>query len=100
MRRTSIWSIGRIVAVLATLSLGLLGCETSSHKSVKTFDYDGEPQPAREERSSARLQRDQPPPEAEREIETGEDDGEWHMVSPGEMAAPGKPVVDPSRKNP
>lgn len=100
MRMGSTRAVGRAVAVLAAVSLGLLGCETSSHKSVKTFDYDGEPQPAREEQSSARLQRDQPPPEAEREIEAGEDDGEWHMVSPGEMAAPGKPVVDPSRKNP
>ncbi len=100
MRMAMTKSVGRIVAALATLSLGLYGCETSSRKTVNTFEYDGAPQSTREERSSARLQRDEPPPEVEREIEADEDDGEWHMVSPGEMAAPGKPVVDPSRRNP
>ena len=55
-----------------TAVLGVTGCETSSHKSVRTYDYHDEAQ-APEQR-----------PQEER-------DSEYHMVSPGEM------VVDPGR---
>lgn len=90
---------GWILAALATTVFALGGCETSSHRSVNTFEYDGAPRSSQQP-STARLQSHEPPEESERDVEPEEDEGEWHMVSPGEMAAPGKPVVDPSRKTP
>jgi len=61
-------------AMLALTALvGVAGCETSSHKSVRTYDYRDEGRPT------------------ERANEAEEQDSEHHMVSPGEM------VVDPGR---
>ena len=56
-----------------TALVGVAGCETSSHKSVRTYDYRDEGRPV------------------QRENEAEEQDSEYHMVSPGEM------VVDPGR---
>lgn len=60
-------------------ALGLLilatACQTSSRKSVRTYDY----------RDDGR------PPGAAERTQQDADDGEYHMVSPGEM------VVDPGR---
>jgi hypothetical protein len=55
-----------------TALVGLAGCETSSHKSVRTYDYRDEAQ-APEQRPQEEL------------------NSEYQMVSPGEM------VVDPNR---
>ncbi|MEK6676186.1 MAG: hypothetical protein AABZ47_11100 [Planctomycetota bacterium] len=52
------------------------GCQTSSHKSVRMYDYNNDPGRAR------------PASQPGEEVEV-EDDGEWHMVAPGEM------IVDP-----
>jgi len=78
----------------AALGVGVIGlafcswgCETSSHKSVSTYEYDGSGR-------SARPARDEPPTETERE----EDLSDYEMVAPGEMAAPGEMVVEPRRK--
>ncbi len=54
------------------------GCATSSHKSVRTYDYSEEPPRGR--------QASQPT-----ETERVEDAGDWQMAAPGEM------VVDPKR---
>jgi hypothetical protein len=56
----------------------LLGCATSSHKSVRTYEYDDRPSGQRTSRPS--------------ETERVEDSGEWQMAAPGEM------VVEPRRK--
>ncbi len=55
----------------AAALIGVAGCETSSHKSVRTYDYNDQGRPT------------------ERANEAEEQDSEYHMVSPGEM------VVDP-----
>jgi hypothetical protein len=54
-----------------------LGCATSSHKSVHTYEYKDQGHPAEK-------------PEAQAETEEAE--GEYHMVSPGQM------VVEPKKK--
>lgn len=66
-----------VVAVACgTLCLMLTACATSSHKSVSTYDYNDQGRSA------------QQAAETEREV----DDGQYHMVAPGEM------VVDPKKK--
>ena len=49
------------------------GCETSSHKSVRTYEYNDQPRPA----------------------QVTQEEPEYQMVSPGEMVSPGTMVVDP-----
>ena len=73
-----------ILTIIAGLGLAVatIGCKSSSHKSVRTYDYSDDPRDAR---------RVQQPIETEREIESGD----YEMVAPGEMVPPGKPVVDP-----
>ena len=66
--------ISCFVCGCAMLLGGGLGCATSSHKSVQTYDY----------RDDGRT-----PEKVEAEPE--ESESEYHMVSPGEM------VVDPGR---
>ena len=78
------------MACLALLILvlgGLSGCRTSSRKSVRTYDYSNEPRPARGQTGERYREQDSHPP-----------DDEWHMVSPGEMTAPGDMVIDPRRR--
>lgn len=58
---------GGAMAVVA----GVLGCESSSHKSVRMYEYDESPQ---------------------EETRPREDESQWEMVSPGEMVAPGEMV--------
>ena len=65
-----------IALACGALGLMLTACATSSHKSVSTYDYNDEGKPA------------QQAAEAEREV----DDGQYHMVAPGEM------VVEPKKK--
>lgn len=62
------------LAVLTIAVAGLaLGCRSSSHRSVRTYEYDEEPAPEqREEPAGA--------------------DSEYEMVSPGEMVGPGEMV--------
>ena len=61
------------VAMTALLAAGLaVGCASSSHKSVRTYEYDEEP-----------------PPE-QKQPEVGS--AEYEMVSPGEMVGPGEMV--------
>ena len=55
--------------------IGVAGCETSSHKSVRTYDYNDEGRTPK--RADAR--------------ENDELNSEYQMVSPGEM------VVEPRR---
>lgn len=50
-----------------------VGCETSSHKSVRTYEYN-----------------DQPPPE--KRSQSDELDSEYKMQSEGQMVAPGTMV--------
>ena len=69
--RPTAWLLGSLALVMA------LGCETSSHKSVRTYEYSDQP----------RGQRTSQPTETERV----EDSGDWQMTAPGEM------VVDPKR---
>ena len=59
------------------VSLLTLGCATSSHKSVHTYDYNDQGRPVEK-------------PAAQAEAEEAE--GEYHMVSPGQM------VVEPKKK--
>jgi len=61
--------------------LVMMGCESSSHKSVRTYEYRGDPGRAHE---TAR------PVSEEYEMEAP---GE--MASPGTMVSPGNMVVDP-----
>jgi len=74
---------------VTAVALVALGCETSSHKSVRTYDYD-------DQGRATRGVEEQP---AEREV--GRSNGEivapGEMVSPGEMVPPGEPVVEPKR---
>ena len=65
-----------LTAACGVATLGLATCATSSHKSVHTYDYNDEGKPAAQAA------------ETERQV----DEGEYHMVSPGEMA------VDPKKK--
>jgi hypothetical protein len=58
----------------ASLAAYGFGCESSSHKSVRMYEYKEEP---------PRSQRTAQPMDEE------EDDSEWHMVPPGQM------VVEP-----
>ena len=58
-----------LAAACGALTLGLTACATSSHKSVRTYDYNDEGRPAPEATQT------------ERQI----DEGEYHMVAPGEM---------------
>lgn len=73
--------IGRSTTLTGAWSLAIgatalvLGCETSSHKSVRTYEYNEQP----------RGERTAQPTETERV----EDAGDWQMTKPGEM------VVDP-----
>jgi len=70
-----------LAAVAVAFVWGLpAGCETSSHKSVRTYEYNDESQPARvtEEELGSEYQMQSP--------------GE--TVSPGEMVAPGTVVDD------
>ena len=61
------------IATTVMMAAGLaVGCASSSHKSVRTYEYDEEP-----------------PPE-QRQKEVGGSEGE--MVSPGEMVGPGEMV--------
>lgn len=66
------------VALGGMCLLGLVitpGCQTSSRKTVRTYEYSNEPRPARQS------QREREP----------QSESDWEMVSPGEM------VVDPGR---
>ncbi len=70
--------IGVIVVCLAAgLSVGV-GCKSSSHKSVRTYEYNNEPK--------------QPDPHARQRSD--ELDSEYKMVSPGEMQSPGQMTDD------
>ena len=61
------------IATAALMAAGLaVGCASSSHKSVRTYEYD-----------------EKPPPE-QKQPEVGSSQGE--MVSPGEMVGPGEMV--------
>jgi len=64
-----------LAAACGAFAVTLAACATSSHKSVRTYDYNDEGKPA---------------PKAE-ETERQVDEGEYHMVSPGEM------VVEPKK---
>lgn len=66
--------IGAIVVCLAAGLLTVVGCKSSSHKSVRTYEYNNEPQ--------------QPDPHARQQ--SNELDSEYKMVSPGEMQSPGQ----------
>jgi len=76
--------VARMAAILCVVLAGLVlfstaGCETSSHKSVRMYEYDDGRRPA--ERTS--------------DPAVSEESGEWEMVSPGEMVPPGETVVEP-----
>ena len=73
-RRVTVTAMGFVIAVSC-------GCETSSRKSVSTYDYSEEPPPAR-------TTGNRPPVETERQV----DETEGEMVSPGEMVPPGRMV--------
>lgn len=75
---------GLAMIVLAT------ACETSSRKSVSTYDYHG----------PARTTGDGAPRETVREQEISDSEmvAPGEMQSPGEMRSPGQPVVSPDRK--
>ena len=72
-----IWlrSAGCVVAVVAC-TVGMLGCETSSHKSVRTYEYSDDGRA--------------PAQAPEQEL-----DSDYQMQSPGQMVSPGTMVVDP-----
>lgn len=59
-----------LAAVIA--SVGSIGCESSSHKSIRTYEYDDAP--ARDRQQDDQL------------------DSEYKMTSPGEMTSPGQMV--------
>lgn len=67
-----------VVCVAAGLSFGVLGCKSSSHRSVRTHEYSNEP---RQEDPYARQRSD-------------DLDSEYKMVSPGEMQSPGQMTDD------
>lgn len=67
---------GFAAATLFLIGAAGLGCQQSSHKSVRMYEYSNEP--AGGDRRAAQ------PVE-----EKVQDDGEWQMVAPGEM------VVEP-----
>jgi len=69
--RSIIVPVGLLAGLLGAFSTG---CQQSSHKSVRTYDYNNAPS---EGRRTA-----QP-------VEREEDDGQWQMTTPGEM------VVEP-----
>jgi len=71
MRRT--WRHSLCLLAGAAALIGAAGCETSSHKSVRTYDYNDQGQ-APEQKPDKEL------------------NSEYQMVSPGEM------VVDPGRR--
>ena len=71
------WAMGLVWAVGAVALGFAVGCETSSHKSVRTYDYSDEPRGARTSQPT--------------ETERVDDAGNWQMTKPGEM------VVDPKR---
>lgn len=79
-RKSFIRRTARYAPILAAAfgSAMLLGCATSSHKSVRTYEYDDRPSGRRTSRPT--------------ETERVEDSGEWQMAAPGEM------VVEPRRK--
>ncbi|MEK6797830.1 MAG: hypothetical protein AABZ12_02565 [Planctomycetota bacterium] len=79
MRRMK-WAL-EVLGAAASMA-ALAGCATSSHKSVRTYDYNNDPHGE---------QRAQP-------AEEPQDESQPHMVSPGEMVAPGEPVVEPNKK--
>ena len=70
MRRT--WRHALCWLTGAVALIGAVGCETSSHKSVRTYDYNDQGR-APEQKPNEEL------------------NSEYQMVSPGEM------VVDPGR---
>lgn len=59
--------------------VGMMGCQSSSHKSVRTYDY----------RDDGKA----PAQTTEQEL-----DSEYQMQSPGEMVSPGTMVVDPDEE--
>ncbi len=71
---------------VTTVALFAAGCETSSHKTVKTYDYSNDSRPAQPQPT----EREQRGSDAQM-VEPGE------MVAPGEMVPPGEPVVEPRR---
>jgi len=71
------WVFGIVCAFFAATVL-VTGCQSSSHKSVRSYDYNEEPPDSRRA--------------AQMEPEREEEEGDWKMVSPGEM------VVDPKKK--
>ncbi len=79
-----------LAAVVGTILLvaGNSGCESSSRKSVRTYEY------SEESRSARRTAHG--PAEDEGEV-TIEDAG--GMVSPGDMVSPGRMVPPDSRSN-
>lgn len=70
MRKT--WRQAFCLLIGAASLIGAAGCETSSHKSVRTYDYNDQGQAAEQK--------------PEKELNS-----EYQMVSPGEM------VVEPRR---
>jgi len=62
------------VITVVSLAIGPLGCRTSSHKSVRIYEYDDQPQEDRQQ--------------------SDELDSEYKMVSPGEMVGPGEMTDD------
>ena len=62
----------RLSAIAMAAAVLTLGCASSSHKSVRTYEY-----------------REEPPPEQRQPVET---ESEYEMVSPGEMVGPGEMV--------
>jgi len=70
MRHSAIKLIAGLVT--AALTCGPLACKTTSHKSVRTYEYGEEVEPDRQQ--------------------TDELDEDYKMVSPGEMTGPGEMV--------
>ncbi len=72
---------------VVVMTLAIIGCETSSHKTVRTYDYN--------DQGRATRQAEEQPAEREEMRQDGEMVAPGEMVSPGEMVPPGEPVVEP-----
>jgi hypothetical protein len=77
MRKT--WNAIRFLFVPALAIYCVAGCASHDHHSVRTYDY--------REDDDSQSRGDRAP--------RSELNSEYQMVSPGEMASPGRPVVDP-----
>lgn len=71
---------GIVVVAAAALPCVLAGCATSSHRSIRVYEYSEEPRPAQvtDDEPSSEYQMQSP----------------GKMVSPGEMVPPGEMVDD------